>query len=48
MESVFESRDLSEAKIERRACSEFTDYATTWWGKILLGRKIYEKNPIVT
>ncbi|XP_073018762.1 uncharacterized protein [Primulina eburnea] len=32
----------------RRACSEFSDYATTWWDKLVLCRRRCGDDPIVT
>lgn len=48
MEILFENQHYSEVERVRRACSKLSDYAKTWWDKLVLGRKRCLEDPIVT
>lgn len=48
MERVFENHHHSETMKVRRACSEFMGYATTWWSKVVSGRRRCGETPIAT
>ncbi|XP_073153017.1 uncharacterized protein [Henckelia pumila] len=48
VEFLFEGRDFSEARKFKLVLQEFTDYACTWWDKVVVNRKRHGVNPIST